>query len=84
MGDLPLGSRGYENCESAAIILTSDKFFKFFDDPFNTGTANGGAVSELIVQSYVNNVRGYCRSVLNAVKYLLETKEIKCFLPVGE
>lgn len=84
MGDLPLGSRGYENCESAAIILTSDKFFKFFDDPFNIGTANGGAVSELIVQSYVNNVRGYCRSVLNAVKHLLDTKEIKCFLPVGE
>ena len=81
MGDLPLGSRGYENCESAAVVLTSEKFLKYFDDPFNIGTVKSRPVSELIVQAYVHNVRGYCRSVLNAVKYLFNTKEIKCFLP---
>jgi hypothetical protein len=82
MGDLPFGSRGYENCESAAVILASKNFFRFFDDPFKSKKNNEDSVSELIIQSYVHNVRGYCRSVINAIKYLIQSKQIKCFLPI--
>ena len=81
MGELPFGSRGYENCESSSVILTSENFFRFFDDPFKLKKNNENSVSELIIQSYVHNVRGYCRSVINAIKYLLATKQIKCFFP---
>ena len=84
IGDLPLGSRGYENCEAAAIVLSSEKYFKYFDDPFNMEVGNSEVVSELIVQAYVHNVRGYCRSVLNVVKYLIRGKEIKCFYPLDK
>ena len=79
VADLPLGSRGFEYCQSAAIILTQSALFRFNDDPFSLGKADGSGVSELISQAYVSNTRGYCVSVIEGIRYLLTEANSKIF-----
>ncbi|MBP9853716.1 MAG: hypothetical protein KBD53_02480 [Candidatus Omnitrophica bacterium] len=79
MAHIPLGSRGFEMSESSAIVLASERFLRFYDDPFKTAQQGSVPVSELIVQAYVHNVRGYCRSVLNLASYLSSGKQPKIF-----
>ena len=76
MEKIPLGSRGFERCESGAVILDSNYFFLFYDDPFRLGER---AVSQLVVQSYVHNVRGYCRGLINALKVLFSGQQNYAF-----
>ncbi len=71
MSYLPLGSRAFEFADASATVLSSENYFRFQDNPFRLPEEQ--AVSELVVQSYVNNVRGYCRSALEIVKYLCVT-----------
>lgn len=78
VAERPLGSRGYEFSEAAAVVLTQSALMRFNDDPFRAGGANL-PVSELIVQAYVHNTRGYCRSVIEALRYLLSDPAPKAF-----
>ncbi len=81
MADVPLGSRGYEMVESAAIILSGERYFRYADNPFAIDGPTASHVAELITQGYVHNTRGYCRSVLIAVQYLLTATQPKAFFP---
>ncbi|MBT3237390.1 MAG: hypothetical protein HOL37_09345 [Rhodospirillaceae bacterium] len=70
IGEKPYGSRGYEFCEAAAVVLPQSALLSFFDDPFSLGDGTSSPVSELITQAYVHNTRGYCRSVIEAIRHL--------------
>lgn len=83
VADLPLGSRGFEQCESAAVILPQDSLLHFSDDPFALGTTGGLPVSELIVQAYVHNTRGYCRTIVESMKHLTSSPQVKVFPAAG-
>jgi len=75
VAERPLGSRGFEYCEAAAVVLPQAALLRFQDDLFGLAGDGRPAVSELITQAYVHNTRGYCRSVVEAVKHLLETDQ---------
>lgn len=78
--NLPLGSRAYEFSNASAIILGSDKFFKYYENPYSIPLVDSSLhVGQVITQAYVNNVRGYCYSVLRGCDYLLLSENIKCF-----
>ena len=79
VADLPLGSRGFEQCESAAVILPQQSLLHFSDDPFRLGAQNGAPLSELIVQAYVHNTRGYCRTIVESMKYLTSGAKVRVF-----
>jgi hypothetical protein len=79
VADLPLGSRGFEQCESAAVVLPQESLLHFADDPFALGTTDTLPVSELIVQAYVHNTRGYCRTIIESVKHLTGSPKVKVF-----
>jgi hypothetical protein len=79
--DYPLGSKAFEHVESAAVILPQSTLLRFYDDPFNLRDGAGLPLSELILQAYVHNTRGYCRSVIEALKYLLNAPNPKAFFP---
>lgn len=81
MAHVPLGSRGFEFCEASAIVLSGEHYLYFIDNPFSLTGSFREYVSELIVQAYVHNVRGYCRSVLDVAYYLLYTSSPKAFFP---
>ncbi|NQU59382.1 MAG: hypothetical protein HQ513_19290 [Rhodospirillales bacterium] len=71
IAERPLGSRGFEFCEAAAVVLPQPSLLRFSDDPFSMGHDGTPPVSELIVQAYVHNTRGYCRSVIEAIRHLM-------------
>jgi hypothetical protein len=73
----PHGSRGFEQCDAAAVILPQPALMRFADDPFALGGTQ--PVSELILQSYVHNTRGYCRSVIETMRYLLSAETPRVF-----
>lgn len=79
MAHVPLGSRGFEFSETSSIALSGERYLLFEDDAFNEGGES--PLSQLTVQSYVHNVRGYCRSVLNNVRYLIEGKNVEAIMP---
>ncbi|MDO8435352.1 MAG: hypothetical protein Q7S89_01590 [bacterium] len=81
MAPIPLGSRGFEQSEASAIVLEGERYLKFFDNPFRMTAEGRNVLSELIVQAYVHNVRGYCRSVLDVVRYVGYDPHPQCFLP---
>ncbi len=81
MADRPYGSRGFEQCEAAAVVLGQPAFLRFADDPFALGATLVPPVSELILQAYVHNTRGYCRSVIEAMRHLLNGGPIRSFAP---
>lgn len=72
-----LGSRAYERTESAAVILADEKYIHFKDDLFmdRLNKEQQTQTSQIIVQSYVHNTRGYCRSVLDALKAVVKNKK---------
>ena len=78
LSKLPLGSKAFEMSKSSSVILSSKDYLIFKDDFLNKKNKNE-KVSELIIQSYVHNTRGYCFSVLNALKNFLNTKSKKAF-----
>lgn len=79
MAEKPYGSRGYEFCEAAAVILPQPALLSFFDDPFSLGDGESSPVSELITQAYVHNTRGYCRSVIEAIRHLNSGEPVKVY-----
>ncbi len=83
LAERPYGSRGFEQCDAAAVVLPQPAFLRFADDPFILGPAAAPPVSELILQAYVHNTRGYCRSVIEAMRHLVLAGPPKVFDPVG-
>jgi hypothetical protein len=81
VAELPLGSRGFSACESAAIVLPQDSLLHYNDDPFGLAANGGTPISELIIQAYVHNTRGYCRTIIESMKYLTRNPAPKAFLP---
>lgn len=71
VADHPLGSRGFEFTESAAVVLPQPALFRYADDQFGMGYNEGLPISELILQSYVHNTRAYCRSVIESLRYIM-------------
>ena len=83
ISDMPLGSRAFEFSNSAAIVLGGPQYLRFFQDPFSLKDLHSVRLSELIVQGYVNNVRAYCKSVLNICSELLNGSPLQLFLSRG-
>jgi hypothetical protein len=81
LAERPYGSRGFEQCEAAAVILPQPALLRFADDPFGLAAVGVPPVSELILQAYVHNTRGYCRSVIEALRYLVSDERPKVFAP---
>lgn len=71
LAERPYGSRGFEQCEAAAVILPQEALLRFADDPFALHAEGVQPLSELILQAYVHNTRGYCRSVIEAMRHLV-------------
>ena len=65
ISDLSLGSKAYSFSENSSDILIDSKYLIFKDNVFKTASSDG-KISELIIQSYVHNTRGYSRSVLES------------------
>jgi hypothetical protein len=78
---LPLGSHGFSHCDSAAVLLPQAAFLRWQDDPFTLAAPGILPVSELILQAYVHNTRGYCRSVIEACRYLAGSAQPRSFPP---
>ena len=74
---LPLGSRAFEMTEAASVILSSKKYFTFKDKILNIN--NYKTLSEIILQAYVHNTRGYCRSIISGLNQFLSSKYKKAF-----
>ena len=83
VAEVPLGSRGFEFAEAAAVVLAQPALLRFADDPFGLGGDGGAPVSELIVQAYIHNTRGYCRSVIEAIRRLCADPAPKVFPAVA-
>ena len=81
LANRPYGSRGFEQCEAAAVVLPQSVFLRFADDPFKLGSTVNPPVSELILQAYVHNTRGYCRSVIESMRHLLLKGSPRVFDP---
>lgn len=81
LAERPYGSRGFEQCEAAAVVLPQPALLRFADDPFGLEAAGVTPVSELILQAYVHNTRGYCRSVIEALRYLGSAAQPRMFPP---
>ena len=75
--NFPLGSKAFEMTEAASVILLSEKYFTFKNKILNV--QNGDNLSELIVQAYVHNTRGYCRSIIFGLNQFLLSKYKKAF-----
>ena len=75
--NIPLGSRAFEMTDSASVILSDSKYFTFKDKILNI--QNGNNLSEIILQAYVHNTRGYCRSVIYGLNQFLLSKNKKAF-----
>ena len=63
--------------DSASVILSDNKYFTFKDKILNI--KNGNNLSEIILQAYVHNTRGYCRSVIYGLNQFLSSKNKKAF-----
>ena len=81
LAERPYGSRGFEQCEAAAVVLGQPALLRFADDPFGLAAAGVAPVSELILQAYVHNTRGYCRSVIETLRYLGSAAQPRMFPP---
>ena len=77
MTDLPLGSKAFEMTESASVVLTDKKYFTFRDKILSI--QNNKNLSEVILQAYVHNTRGYCKSVIFGLDQFLTSKNKKAF-----
>ena len=75
--NLPLGSRAFEMTEAASVILSNKEYFTFKDKIFNINKNKN--ICEIILQAYVHNTRGYCRSVIFGLNQFLSSKNKKAF-----
>ena len=77
-----LGSRAFEKLETSAVILLNDKYFHFNNNFFKINNKKDQLL-QIVFQSYVHNTRGYCRSVIEAIKEILNRynrkKNISCW-----
>ena len=77
-----LGSRAFEKLETSAVILLNDKYFHF-NNNFLKINNKKDQLLQIVFQSYVHNTRGYCRSVIEAIKEILNRynrkKNISCW-----
>ena len=77
-----LGSRAFEKLETSAVILLNDKYFHF-NNNFLKINSKKDQLLQIVFQSYVHNTRGYCRSVIEAIKEILNRynrkKNISCW-----
>jgi hypothetical protein len=78
LSELSLGSKAFSYSENASNILSDKKYLIFKDNVFKNNSKN--KISELIIQSYVHNTRGYCRSVIEALKWFFNSKKNQFFL----
>ena len=67
----------FEMTESASVILSNKKYFTFKDKILNINKSQN--LSEIILQAYVHNTRGYCRSVISGLNQFLLSKNKKAF-----
>ena len=81
-----LGSKAYEMLETAAVILADKEYIYYKEDPYflNTSQNRVNNLCQVIMQAYVHNTRGYCRSVLNCLKSIIKNpkknKKIHCWI----
>lgn len=77
-----LGSRAFEKLETSAVILLNDKYFHF-NNNFLKINNKKDQILQIVFQSYVHNTRGYCRSVIEAIKEIFnrynKKKDISCW-----
>lgn len=73
----PFGSRAFAGRRTAACLLTDSKYLDFVDD--FSSLEHERNLSMLITQSYVDNVKGYCNSVLVGASIALAGHEIDVF-----
>ena len=78
LSELSLGSKAFSYSENASNILSDKKYLIFKDNIFKN--SSNTKISELIIQSYVHNTRGYCRSVIEALKWFFNSKKNQFFL----
>ena len=74
-----LGSKAYEMTETGAVILIDKQYIYYNENPFLMNNKNKPKenICEIITQGYIHNTRGYCRSVLNSLKVILNNKKNK-------
>ena len=69
ISETSLGSKAFEMTETGAVILIDKEYFKILKNPFKFSiTKTNNTFYEIIMQSYVHNTRGYCRSVIETIK----------------
>lgn len=75
--DYPLGSKAFSELRTAAVLLLDEKYFIYNDSLGDCDFASD--ISMLIVQSYVDNVGGYCGSVLTGLTKILSGETFDVF-----
>lgn len=76
--DLSLGSKAFSSSENSSDILIDKKYLIYKENVFKS-ISSKNRISELIVQSYVHNTRGYSRSVIEFLKYFFYSKKRNFF-----
>ena len=71
LSDSSLGSKAFENLETSAVTLAEEKYFHYYQDIFSNPN-NRSNICQIIMQSYIHNTRGYCRSVLNCLRHIFK------------
>ena len=74
-----LGSRAFEKVETSAVLLLDEKYFQLNHNFLNTGD-NEQQVLQIVFQSYVHNTRGYCRSVVEAIKEIINRYKLNKYI----
>lgn len=77
-----LGSRAFEKVESSSVLLLNDQYFQFNNNFLNKNEKDS-KILQIVLQSYVHNTRGYCRSVIQTIKEVMSRykrkKRIYCW-----
>ena len=60
-------------------ITFDEKYFQFNHNFLNTGD-NEQQVLQIVFQSYVHNTRGYCRSVVEAIKEIINRYKLNKYI----
>ena len=74
---MPLGSKAFEMLNTASVILSSKEYLIYNDNLLQNNKQN--KISQIIIQSYVHNTRGYCNSVIHTIKNFLNKEIQKAF-----
>ncbi len=77
-----LGSRAFEKIETSSILLLNEKYFHYNNNFLNKNDSNTNLL-QITFQSYVHNTRGYCRSVIEGIKDIINRhyakKNVNCW-----